>query len=160
MTSEKASGADNQQERFNFANWLVGFTDGEGCFTISFFTHPKSRLRLKWQVFPEFVITQEEKSHKALKEMQEFFGCGKIYLNKRRDNHHQHLLKFVVRDRDDLLTKIIPFFENYPLRSAKINDFRIFAKILHIMQKGGHLQESGLAKIRILVQKMNTRKYR
>jgi hypothetical protein len=27
-------GADNQQERLD-ASWIVGFTDGEGCFHIS-----------------------------------------------------------------------------------------------------------------------------
>ena len=160
MQSKKASDADNQQERLNFANWIVGFVDGEGCFTVSFFTHPKSRLRLKWQVFPEFVITQEMKSQRALQRIKKFFGCGKIYLNKRRDNHHEHLLKFVVRDRNDLLTKIIPFFEENVLISAKKNDFRIFAKIVKMMQKGKHLQEKGLNAIRLMVQKMNTRKFR
>ena len=45
------------------------------------------------------------------KEINKFFGCGKIYLNKRKDNHHEHLLKFVVRNRDDLILKVIPFFE-------------------------------------------------
>ena len=160
MQSKKASDADNQQERLNFAIWIVGFVDGEGCFTVSFFTHPKSRLRLKWQVFPEFVITQEMKSQRALQRIKKFFGCGKIYLNKRRDNHHEHLLKFVVRDRNDLLTKIIPFFEENVLISAKKNDFRIFAKIVKMMQKGKHLQEKGLNAIRLMVQKMNTRKFR
>ena len=160
MPSKKLSSADNQQERFNFANWIVGFVDGEGCFTVSFFSHPKSRLRLKWQVFPEFVITQGKKSQDTLEKIKDFLGCGKIYLNKRRDDHHEHLVKFVVRDRNDLLTKILPFFEENQLRTAKINDFAIFAKIIKMMQTGDHLQEKGLAKIRLLVQKMNNRKFR
>lgn len=160
MASKNASGADNQQERLELTNWIVGFVDGEGCFTVSFYSHPKSRLKLKWQVFPEFVITQGIRSQKALKEINKFFGCGKIYLNKRKDNHHKHLLKFVVRDCDDLILKIIPFFEKNQLRSAKKEDFKIFAKIVKMMQKGQHLQEKGLAKIRLLVQKMNSRKYR
>jgi len=160
MLSKKALGADNQQERFKFIGWIVGFVDGEGCFTVSFFKHPKSRLRLKWEVFPEFVITQEMKSKAALKEIQNFFGCGAIYLNRRYDNHHEHLLKYVVRNREDLLTKIIPFFEKNPLQSAKKEDFRIFARIIRMMNKGKHLEEKGLAKIRLMVRKMNTRKFR
>ena len=160
MTSKNANSADNQQERLELANWIVGFVDGEGCFTVSFFSHPKSRLRLKWQVFPEFVITQGFKSQKILREINKFFGCGKIYLNKRRDNHHEHLLKFVVRNRSDLIFKMIPFFEKNQLRSAKKEDFKIFAKILRMMQKDKHLQERGLAEIRLLVQKMNNRKHR
>ena len=160
MLSKKVSGADNQQERLRFIGWIVGFVDGEGCFTVSFFKHPKSRLRLKWQVFPEFVITQEMKSKVALKRIKNFFGCGAIYLNKRHDNHHEDLLKYVVRNREDLLMKIIPFFESNPLQSAKKEDFRIFARIIRMMNKGKHLKEKGLAEIRLMVRKMNTRKYR
>ena len=75
MSSKKVSGADNQQERLRFIGWIVGFVDGEGCFTVSFFKHPKSRLRLKWQVFPEFVITQEMKSKKALENIKNFLDA-------------------------------------------------------------------------------------
>ena len=73
MSSEKTSGAGNQQERLKFIGWIIGFVDGEGCFTVSFFKHPKSRLRLKWQVFPEFVITQGIKSKSALEKIKIFF---------------------------------------------------------------------------------------
>ena len=160
MSSEKVSGADNQQERLRFIGWIVGFVDGEGCFTVSFFRHPKSRLRLKWQVFPEFVITQGMKSKRALGNIKKFFGCGMIYLNKRYDNHHEHLLKYVVRNREELLKNIIPFFEDNPLRSAKKNDFKVFAKIVRMMEKRKHLEEKGLEKIRSMVETMNNRKFR
>ena len=160
MSSEKTSGAGNQQERLRFIGWVIGFVDGEGCFTVSFFKHSKSRLRLKWQVFPEFVITQGMRSKSALEKVKTFFKCGKIYLNKRYDNHHEHLLKYVVRNREDLLENIIPFFEKNCLRTAKKEDFLIFAKIVRMMDKGKHLDEKGLDKIRLMVQKMNTRKYR
>ena len=160
MPSEKAFGADNQQERLKFIGWIVGFVDGEGCFTVSFFKHPKSRLRLKWEVFPEFVITQEIKSETAIKRIKKFFGCGAIYLNKRYDNHHEHLLKYVVRNREDLLTKVIPFFEKNPLQSAKKKDFCIFARIVQMMNKKKHLKKKGLRRIQLMVRRMNTRKYR
>lgn len=159
MQSKKTTNADNQQERLKFIGWLTGFVDGEGCFTVSFFKHPKSRLKLKWQVFPEFVITQGAQSQKALKEIQKFFKCGNIYLNKRYDNHHKHLVKYVVRERNDLLQTIIPFFEEYLLKTSKKNDFRIFAKIVRMMNRKEHLKERGLEKIKLLTQKMNTRKY-
>ena len=60
MTSKKATGADNQQERLKFIGWLVGFTDGEGCFSVSIIKNKTSILG--WQVYPEFVIIQGEKS--------------------------------------------------------------------------------------------------
>ena len=160
MLSKKVSGADNQQERLKFIGWIIGFVDGEGCFTVSFFQHPKSRLRLKWQVFPEFVITQGMKSKKALENIKKFFGCGTIYLNKRYDNHHEHLLKYVVRNREELLKNIIPFFEKNQLQSAKKNDFKVFAKIVKMMDKRKHLEEKGLGKIKLMVKTMNSRKFR
>ena len=158
--SNKVSRADNQQERLAFIGWILGFVDGEGCFTISFFTHSKSRLRLKWQVFPEFVISQGARSKTALEDIQKFFGCGALYQNKRYDNHHEHMMKYVVRNREDLLERVIPFFENHSLKTAKKNDFRIFAKVVRMMIEGKHLKEKGLEKIRQMVMKMNTRKYR
>jgi hypothetical protein len=100
------------------------------------------------------------KSKPALEKIKTFFKCGKIYLNKRYDNHHEHLLKYVVRNREDLLENIIPFFEKNYLRTAKKEDFLIFAKIVRMMDKGMHLNEKGLDKIKLMVQKMNTRKYR
>jgi hypothetical protein len=160
MSSKKVISADNQQERLTFSQWIVGFVDGEGCFTVSFFKHPKSRLRLKWQVFPEFVVVQSARSKGALGEIKNFFQCGSLYLNKRYDNHHEHQMKYVVRDRQDLLKKIIPFFEQHPLRTTKQKDFRIFSRIIHKMVRGEHLTEKGLKQIREMTMQMNTRKYR
>ena len=160
MPSKKVFGADNQQERLRFIGWIMGFVDGEGCFTVSFFKHPKSRLRLKWQVFPEFVITQGMKTKNAVKKVKKYFGCGEIYLNRRHDNHHEHLIKYVVRNREDLLEKIIPFFEKYQLLSAKKKDFQVFARIVRMMKKKEHLKGKGLGKIRLMVRAMNNRKFR
>lgn len=43
MLSKKAIGADNQQERLNMKSWIVGFTDGEGCFAISVIKNSTTR---------------------------------------------------------------------------------------------------------------------
>ena len=34
--SKKASRAENQQERLITTGWIIGFVDGEGCFSINF----------------------------------------------------------------------------------------------------------------------------
>src|ERR1043166_2464130 len=84
--SDNMSGADDQQERLKTVGWIVGFVDGEGCFSV---TIQKSTTATGWQVFPEFVVTQGEKSLSALHDPQAFFGCGKIFVNRRRDNHRR-----------------------------------------------------------------------
>src|SRR5947208_15070097 len=35
LSCENATGADNQQERLRTVGWIVGFVDGEGCFSVT-----------------------------------------------------------------------------------------------------------------------------
>ncbi len=146
----------NLQERSENDQWIVGFTDGEGCFSVSIFKNKTTKLG--WQVFPEFVITQGEKSLSALKIFEKHFGCGKIFKNKRYDNHHEHLYRYCVRTQDDLVSKIIPFFEKHHLKTAKQKDFELFAEIGSMMRAKDHLSMKGLAKIAKVIEKMNRKK--
>ncbi len=104
---------DNQQERLKMGCWISGFTDGEGCFTVSCVNN--STTKFGKQIFPEFVITQSAKSLKTLREIQNYFDCGSIVLNKRYDNHNEDLYRFCVRSIKELREKVIPFFEKFPL---------------------------------------------
>jgi len=146
----------NLQESSRIAEWIVGFTDGEGCFSVSIFRNKTAKLG--WQVFPEFVIAQGEKSLAALHIFEDYFGCGKIYVNKRYDNHHEPLYRYCVRTVDDLDGKIIPFFSMHELRTAKSKDFALFARIITLMQKREHLTLEGMITIARLVEKMNHKK--
>jgi len=145
--------AENQQERLKFEHWLVGFTDGEGCFSVSIIKN--NTTRSGWQIFPEFVITQGEKSLSALRKIEKYFKCGKIYINRRHDNHHEHLYRYCVRSINDLETVIIPFFKKNKLRTSKSDDFNKFKKILKIIIDGKHLNQKGMEKIALIIQTMN-----
>src|ERR1700722_8791131 len=104
---ENVSGADNQQERLRLEGWVSGFIDGEGCFCVNI--NRCSATRLGWQVRPEFVVTQGARSIGALETLEEFFGCGAIYRNTRRDNHREDVYRWCVRRRDDLIERVVPF---------------------------------------------------
>ena len=158
MPSKKVSGADNQQERLEMANWIVGFTDGEGCFTVSIINN--STTRFGKQIFPEFVITQGEKSLKALQEINRFFGCGSIVLNKRYDNHNEHLYRYCVRSIKELNEIIIPFFDRFHLHTYKKNDFQVFKKSISMMSKKEHLIKEGWDKVLELASQTNRKKRR
>src|SRR3989344_573373 len=123
---KKVSSADNQQERSKTVGWVVGFVDGEGCFCVSI--NRNKEAKIGWQVVPEFVVTQGKKSLNALKELEKFFSCGRIFVNKRYDNHKEHLYRYCVRSLEDLREKVIPFFEDNSLRTAKKEDFTKFSK--------------------------------
>jgi hypothetical protein len=149
--SDNALSADNQQERL--AYWIVGFVDGEGTFSVSL--NRNTTTLSGYQVFPEFVVTQGAKSLVALKLIQEYFGCGNIYENRRYDNHKESLYRYVVRSLHDLRTIIVPFFVRNQLRTAKQKDFLKFCQILELMYERKHLQPDGLESIRMLTQQMN-----
>ena len=150
------SGADNQQERLRLEGWAAGFIDGEGCFCVNI--NRCSTLKLGWQVRPEFVVTQGERSIAALELLQQFFGCGAIYRNSRRDDHREDVFRWCVRRRHDLESRVVPFLEEVPLRTAKAEDLDRFCQVLALMRSERHLCAEGIAEIARIVEQMNRRK--
>jgi hypothetical protein len=132
--------------------WIVGFVDGEGCFSIDVINN--RTLTLGVQVQANFSVTQGLKSRSVLEAIQAYFGCGQIQLNPRTDNHRESLAIYRVRKLVDLRTIIIPFFRNHPLRTAKVNDFELFADVVERMARGDHLCLDGLHRIKVLKARM------
>jgi hypothetical protein len=158
------SGAGNQQERLIQRGWVIGFVDGEGCFSIGFVRQPDrlSRRRYKtgYQVSHEFAVTQGAKSVSCLHELVDFFGVGGVLANRRYDNHREHLFRYAVRRRAELIETIIPFFESHPLRTSKRRDFEKFARCVRLIDAGSHLTHEGLADLAEIVETMNRQKPR
>jgi hypothetical protein len=157
-------GADNQQERLVRIGWVLGFVDGEGCFSLGLVRQSSRDGRVGYQagyqVFHEFVVTQGAKSVSCLHELREFFGAGMVLEGRLRDDHRDVLCRYVVRRRADLLQVIIPFFREHRLRSAKREDFDKFAGCIEAMRTGEHLTREGLASIVEVVSTMNRQKPR
>jgi hypothetical protein len=153
---DNVTGAGNQQERLRLEGWIAGFVDGEGCFSVNI--NRCSVLKMGWQVRPELVVTQGERSSASLELLQSFFGCGAIYRNRRHDNHKEDLLRWCVRRREELESSIVPFFEAVPLRTAKAEDFGRFKEVLALMRRDRHLELDGIAEIARIVERMNRRK--
>lgn len=147
---------ENQQERLSYQGWIVGFVDGEGCFSCPLFRSPK--MKLGWQVRPEFAVVQGESSRHVLDELVEFFGVGRVYLNRRKDNHKEDLLRYCVHRLDDLKSTIVPFFQEHPLRTTKQENFEKFVTVIDMMTQRKHLTEDGLREIAEITETMNHRK--
>jgi hypothetical protein len=147
-----SSGAENSQD--DFAYWLSGFVDGEGCFSVSIYRNVT--MKLGWQVFPEFTISQNACETSLLMRIRTYFGGGSVVLNKRYDNHHHHMCKYVVRNIDMITRVIIPFFKRNPLRTHKCDDFLKFCSIIELIVRKNHLTPKGLARIAMISAKMNT----
>ena len=156
MSSHNPISADDQQERPGIEQWIVGFVDGEGCFSISIVKN--ATCQLGWQVQHEFSVTQAASSRSALELLLEYFECGTIIENTRHDNHRETLLRFSVKRRKDLIDVVIPYFEQHPLRTAKRSDFARFVEVLHMMERREHLDEVGLRAIALITEQMNRKR--
>jgi LAGLIDADG DNA endonuclease family protein len=97
-------GADNQQERLD--SYISGYVDGEGCFAVAVNRNPTCRSG--YQLVPEFHVSQNGDRAQVLHLIRKRFdGCGYIKPNGRKDR----ALVYVVRRREDLMERVIPFFE-------------------------------------------------
>jgi len=156
--------AENQQERLIRIGWIVGFVDGEGCFSINLVRQAGSRSRKGYrngyQLGHTFAVVQGAKSLTTLQQLRDFFGVGTLCINRRRDNHKEDLYRYSVNRRHDLMQVVIPFFKDHPLQTAKRHDFAKFAKCVELMSQGHHLTLNGMIEIIEVAQTMNHEKSR
>jgi len=149
MCSENVTGAVDQQERLDA--YIAGYVDGEGSFHVAVQRNPSTKVG--WQLVPEFHVSQNAERRQVLDLIKLRFDCGRI-----QDNHRgtkDSSLVFVVRNRMDLLTKVIPFFESQPLLSSKQEEFLVFATIVRAMAARRHLSEEGFRSLREHALQMN-----
>ncbi len=68
----------NQQERLITIGWVVGFVDGEGCFSIGLVRQPdrpgRRGYQTGFQVSHNFSVVQGARSLDSLEALREFFG--------------------------------------------------------------------------------------
>src|SRR5918912_1427299 len=93
--------------------YISGYVDGEGCFTVSI--SPRTKLLVGWEVRPSFSVSQNGDRAEVLHALQAYFGCGRI-----RPDRSDRTLKWETRRLDDLLGRVVPHFERFPLLSAKL----------------------------------------
>ncbi len=150
MSSENLTGADDQQERLD--DYLAGYVDGEGSFHVAIQRNPSTRL--KWQLVPEFHVSQNPERSSTLCLLLRQLGCGRIQANGRAGGRDKSLV-YVARKRKDLLERVIPFFEQHPLLSEKQREFETFAAIVRAMERGDHLEEDGFHRLLQEATQMN-----
>ena len=132
----------------NLYEYISGYVDGEGCFNVSF--SKREKFLVGWETKPSFSVSQNENRSQTLFLMQKLFDCGFM----RRD-FSDKTLKYEIRSLDDLIEKIIPHFEKYPLLSDKQKDFEYFKQVCFLMKKNLHRKKKGLKKILDIAFKMN-----
>jgi hypothetical protein len=156
MSSDNPPGGDDQQGRSRGSltpDYVSGFIDGEGCFSVSVHPHPSVRYGTRWLIAPCFQTYQHRDNVEILERIREFFGCGRVSAKGPNSN----VLTYSVYRRQDLESVIIPFFERYPLVSRKHEDFVKFREVVLMMQQRLHRTDDGFRRIVELAFSMNQR---
>jgi LAGLIDADG endonuclease len=142
------SDAGPRHSREFLSAYISGYVDGEGCFTVSI--SPRAKLAVGWEVRPSLSVSQNGDRAEVLQLIQAHFGCGSI-----RPDRSDKTLKWETRRLEDILVRVIPHFEQFPLLSGKRFDFGRFASVCRSMADGEHRTTAGLSKIVELVAGMN-----
>jgi hypothetical protein len=154
MNSDNPSGGDNQQGRPRCSltpDYLAGFIDGEGCFSVSVHPYPNLRQPTRWLIAPCFQAYQHRDNVEILEAIQRFFGCGQIAAK----GPNSSVMTYSAYRRVHLVSVIIPFFERYPLVSRKRIDFAKFSEVVRLMQRKAHRTDEGFRRIVELAFSMN-----
>lgn len=136
------------------ANYIVGLTDGEGCFYVNVLDskHYLGGARIDLN----FHIKMNEKDRSLLEKVKNTLKCGNVYFQKEKRKNHTQCYRYTVGSHRDIIEKIIPFFKKHPLQSAsKQKSIKAFCKIAKIVKTKKHLTKNGVKQIRKLKAQMN-----
>ena len=134
-------------------DYVAGFIDGEGCFTIVIARHKTKRLGLDARL--HFQIEVRADDLPIIQAIQETLGCGRIYyLSYARYGWHPHV-ELKVSSLSEITEKLIPFLKRYPLRAKKKHSFKLFLKAVELFKRKEHLTLRGIEKLRRIRQEMN-----
>ena len=116
-THQRLNEEDLNKNKIWFEQWLVGFTDGDGNFSI---THQGNKWGLSYK------LTQSRYNLRVLHYVKKQLTVGSIT----KDNTKG---QFFIRDRKTIETIILPIFEKYPLLTSKYFDYLRFKKALEVL---------------------------
>nr|AFN16312.1 LAGLIDADG homing endonuclease [Ophiostoma brevicolle] len=131
-------------------NWFIsGLVDAEGSFGVNVVKH--STYSTGFAVLISFEIGMNKKDEYLLKLIKKSLNldCNIIY------NAKDDTFKLKVSNLEEIVKKIIPFFEKYTLFSQKKGDFYLMCKVVDIVKNKEHLTLKGLNEIINIKASMN-----
>jgi len=131
--------------------WFSGFTSAEGSFFA--YTYEDTRSSLGKKVSLRYSLAQHSRDEVLLRSLIQYLGCGQV--NVRANGK---AVDFKITNFNNLINKLIPFFESYPLLGAKALDFKDFCIIAELMKTKAHLNYQGLEAIIKIKEGMNLKR--
>ncbi|HLE29913.1 MAG TPA: LAGLIDADG family homing endonuclease [Anaerolineales bacterium] len=138
--------------------FIAGFVAGEGSFFVT------TSTTTTWpQVTCAFSIKIRADDREMLEIIRRAlkFSGAIHYLPSRRYQYSWNSIKrhdavmLIIRDHDELMSYVIPFFDRYLLHSQKRRNYEIWKQVVQMMDRGEHLTGEGLQKILELKSQMN-----
>ena len=93
-------------------------------------------------------------SKELLYKLQEFFGCGRIVI----DNKLTGGYKYVITDKNDVVKKVLPFFDKNILLTSKYLDYKVFKEAILMIEDKGVITEQVYNEINKLRAKKGDKK--
>ena len=111
--------------------YVLGLVDGEGSFNVR--VNDKKR-RAKVEL--KFSLKLRHQDKEMLEELQKFFDCGKVYIQRDKRANHSLCYRFEVQNKKEIIEKIVPFFEqNTPKIQSRKRDFELFKQIAELVKQ-------------------------
>ncbi len=129
-------------------NWVCGFVDGEGCFSVPLRKNPMAPHG--WQLQPTFQVSQHRSNRAVLEALEKFFGCGAI----RGKGPNSSVDVDNVWRPAELEELVLPVFEHFPLY-VKQADCRRFAIIVRSLRAKRHLRYTSFKRLVRIAYAMN-----
>jgi len=137
-------------------DWIVGFTDGEGCFK---FNIMKNNCTIGFEVNPVYEIALHHDDSETLKKIKNVLQMGSVLHRdrealRRRGIAASDTTVYSVTGLRNCL-KIKEFFIKHPLQSKKQNDFALWSQCIDMIQSGRHKTIQGFLEIVRIRDRMN-----
>lgn len=122
--------------------WIVGFFDGEGCFSAS--------ISDRGVVSCSISVKQGAVDLGLLKGLRDYFGCGSVHLDPRTN-----VAVWIVNGKNQLRQHVLPFFEKHPLKSKRNVEFKRFRKLCLESKRINQYSASEIAVLRERVRDLH-----
>jgi hypothetical protein len=141
---------------FISSSWISGFTDAEGCFSISFYKNRKNETIIKAQ----FILDQKNGDN-ILNFIANFFSPVSVKLRGfpvKLINNTNNVFRLSISCNDinnpnSILIK--NYFYNFKLKTSKQESFLIWSKVLDLILGNQPLNEIQIKEIRKLAKQIN-----
>ena len=125
-------------------NWLAGFTDAEGCFTVSFLSNSNA-FRIRYLVSQKGDVNVPILSNLIL-----LFKAGTIEAHSKKSNY-----SYIING-EKACYSVYDYFDNYPLKTKKLTSYLLWKEIHKHITNKDHLNPEFRAKLIEMAANVNS----